>query len=198
VSDADEFRTRVLDGAVRVLLDGGFASDRLHSAIAREAGLSRPTVYKYGGTLEEIRAAVIARELGGLMLEVSAVLSPVKYDARYMIDLIATAVAHTRRMPLLEAALRDIPDQVLPLLTLHASIVMNQVREVADPLFEPLVEAGNLTAEEAAITIDLLVRLALSLVLIRTGRPLEDKEQVEDYLDTVFGIITTANRRRRR
>ena len=194
----EDFRTRVLDGAVRVLLDGGFGSDRLHSAIAREAGLSRPTVYKYGGTLEEIRAAVIARELAGLLEGVAEALTPTRFDADYLIELLATLVDYAQHMPLLEAALRDIPDQVLSLLTLHADVVMDQVRLVGQPHFDAIVARGELTEEEAELTLDFVARLAISLVLIRTGHPTLGKDQLRAYLEGVFAVVVKAGGRRPR
>ena len=53
---ADETRTRILDAAVRVL-GGGFVSVSV-PAVAREAGVSVPTVYRHFGTKRGLIAAI--------------------------------------------------------------------------------------------------------------------------------------------
>ena len=62
---AEETRGRILDGAIRVIA-GGIATASV-PAIAREAGVSVPTVYRHFGTKTDLLAAVyphVARRAG--------------------------------------------------------------------------------------------------------------------------------------
>src|SRR6202165_4103921 len=54
-------RRRVLDAAEHCLLEDGYQA-RLHARIARRAGVSRPTVYKYVGDQSAIVQALLQRE----------------------------------------------------------------------------------------------------------------------------------------
>jgi AcrR family transcriptional regulator len=69
VEQAEQIRARVLAAAQECLLEGGFGASRLHSSIARRAGLSRPTVYKYAGDQDSIISALILREVGTLLAQ---------------------------------------------------------------------------------------------------------------------------------
>ncbi|WP_433327761.1 TetR/AcrR family transcriptional regulator [Spirillospora sp. CA-294931] len=187
-SQAGEIRARILDAAADCLAEGGFASNRLLSVIARRAGLSRPTLYKYGGTLDEIKDALIERELTAFLQLIEPAIDEAEWDADYVVDLLVLLVGHARGHRLLGAAVRDVPDLVLPLFTTHADVTVARVTALAGPIVQRKIDRGEFPPIDAAVLIDVLTRFVLSLVLVNSAVDADDPEALRRYLRTVIGF----------
>jgi AcrR family transcriptional regulator len=188
-TQAEEIHARILDAAAACLTEGGFSSNRLLSAIARRAGLSRPTLYKYGGTLEEIKDALIERELTGYLAEAAPMIDAARWDAGYVADLLAFLVGRARRHPLLAAAIRDVPDMVLPWFTVRADLTVARVTALAAPVVQDKIDRGEFPQVDVPVLIDALTRIVLSLVFVNSAVDADDPEDLRGYLGTVTGII---------
>jgi AcrR family transcriptional regulator len=174
-------RKRVLDAAVDCLLIGGFATGRLHSAIAQRAKLSRPTVYKYVGDQEAILDAVLQRELAIFLGELQAVLDRAFPVGGQLTDVIVFVVWHAREHQLLQAALRQVPERVLPWFTTHAHEIIAQLEPMVTPYVEDYLGPADIPPR---VLIDALSRIALSLVFTTGLVELDTPDKLRDYLAT--------------
>ncbi|MGN6160318.1 MAG: TetR/AcrR family transcriptional regulator [Marmoricola sp.] len=190
MKQADDMREQVLAAARRVLANGGYGSDRLHAAIAREAGVSRPTVYKYGGSLTEIRAAVIDRETDDLLREITRNSAPAEVSIDYLIELTALAVVHARRHPLIRAGMRDARAELLSQVTVEARTVVARASSLAEPLFAAAIAAGDITLDDFQFMVELMCRVGISLTFIETGPEMDDRDSVISYLNRCLAFVS--------
>lgn len=191
---AGEMRRRILDAAADCLIEGGFASGRILSAIARKAGISRPTLYKYGGSVEDIRHALVQREVTRFLEALAPRLENMTWSADYAIDLLVFVVGYTRGHALLNAALRDVPEIVLPEFTLNADGPIRRIAELAEPIVRKHVEAGTIPPVDVTLLTDALFRVTLSIVLIRGPHDFDDPEVLRRYLRNAVGVIAELGR----
>jgi AcrR family transcriptional regulator len=184
VPQPDRIRDRVLAAAEEVLLEeGGFGSSRLHSSIARRAGLSRPTVYKYAGDQDAIISALILREVGALLGQLEPMMDGAAPFADQLVDVMTFVVRHAREHRLLQAALRDAPTLVLPWFTTRADLLMERVAGVALSYFaeHPRSDRPEI---DPRLLVDAACRIALSLVFTKGLVDLSDPERLRAYLRT--------------
>lgn len=178
----DEIRTRILDAATRVLLDVG-VSGRLHAQIAKEAGVSRPTVYKYVGDQPAILDAIFEREFQAFLAAVLPQLNGVTTRAD-VIDGMALIVDYGRNHTLLQRALREQPEFVLPALTTECDALLDRtVALFAGQLGEILGDErkGELAAEW-------LFRLIVSLI-ITPGHSGTSRRDIRSHLQSLVDLL---------
>lgn len=188
VDKAVTMRARVLAAAEKCLLEGGFGAARLHSAISARAGLSRPTVYKYVGDQDAIIAAVIQHEFEAFLSRLRPLLEPREDFAEHMVDVLAFVVVEARKHPLLKIAMRDTPEQVLPWFTTHAGALIEQVEPLALPGIRRYIEAGELPDVDPRIPLDMVCRIALSLVFTNGLFDVSDPDTLRAYLATALPV----------
>ncbi|MBW8481387.1 TetR/AcrR family transcriptional regulator [Actinomadura parmotrematis] len=177
-----QVRGQILDAAAACLVDGGFGSGRLMSAIARRAGMSRPTLYRYYDGFDAVRDALIQREVARLLELLAPMVDRIRWTAEYMTELMTFVVDFARSHPLLVAAVRDIPERVLPLFTTQAQIIVDRVMEIMEPLVTARIEAGLLPPVDVRVSLDLLCRIAMSLIVADTSFDLNDRAALEEYV----------------
>jgi AcrR family transcriptional regulator len=155
----DATRTRLLDAA-RVALGRQGPRKVSLSAIATEAGVSRPTLYKYFASKEALLHALSAHEQqrfrAGLAVALDGLTGPARLDRalRYMVEF-------QRAYPMRELVLIE-PEFMLGQLA-HT---LRTMRSSLVPLFEeadPRVGAGAVPPADLA---DLAIRTAMSHFLI--------------------------------
>lgn len=182
-------RARILDAAEQCLLEGGFRSGRLHSAIAARAGLSRPTVYKYVGDQDAISAALIARELTAFLGRLEPLLAAPGPIAEHLVTVLTFVVDYARNHPLLAAAVRDVPEQVLPAFTTRAGELIAQVEPVVRPHLRRRISRGELPDVDPRLLVDLFSRVAISLVFTSGLVDLSDPEALRGYLGALGPLV---------
>lgn len=188
-----QIRARILDAATGCLLDGGFATSRLHSAIAERARLSRPTLYKYVGDQEAIMAALLQRELAAfldLLQPMLARTDPLRANA---IDVIAFVVDYARGHPLLQAAMREVPEQVLPWFTTHAAVLIDQVRVAVEPALRRRIDNGELPPADGTVIIDWLCRIAISLVFTTGPTDIRRPDDLRRFIGALLDLPALAH-----
>lgn len=174
---------RILDSAAAVLVDGGFATARMMSAIARGAGLSRPTVYRYFPDVDSVRAALIRREIDKFLEALRPSLERTEWSEAYMTELIAFIVEYGRRHQLLQAGMRHTPELILPFFTTHAHVSIGYVEDALRPLLKEQQDAGRLPADIDLDTgLEFLARIALSLVFTSSGLDVDDPLALRRYI----------------
>jgi AcrR family transcriptional regulator len=190
VDKATEIRARILDAAEGCLLDGGFRSGRLHSTIAARAGLSRPTLYKYVGDQDAISNALIHRELTRFLELLAPILEARAPIGEHLVTVLTFVVDHARNHPLLRAALRDVPEQVLPSFTTHAGVLIERVELVTRPHLQRRIDSGELPDVDPRLLIDALSRVAISMVFTNGLVDLTDPDTLRGYLGAMGLILS--------
>lgn len=194
MTQAQQIRARVLAAAQECLLDGGFGSARLHSTIARRAGLSRPTVYKYVGDQDAIVSALILREVGVLLEQLQPLMEEDLPFGEQLINVMAFVVRRGREHLLLQAALRDAPELVLPWFTTRADVLMERVASVALAYMAEHPRADR-PAVEPRLLVDACCRIALSLIFTNGLVDLSDQAVLRDYLTTMLRPVIPSGSR---
>lgn len=139
--------------------------------VAREAGVSRQTVYRYFGSRDGLISATILREeeaLMGQLVEAAAAhdeLRPAMEAA------LAVALRSAREHPLLDRLLADEPEALLPFLTTGAGPVLSAARPVVAQLLGRYVP--HLTQRELELAADAASRLLLSYAVQPGDEPPE-------------------------
>jgi AcrR family transcriptional regulator len=187
---AAELRDRILDAAAACLQEAGLNA-RLHAAIAQRAGMSRPTVYKYVGDQDAVLAALLEREFGRFFAVVLPLLTVGDDVVSDLVDGMALIVDYARRHALLQTALRDHPEIVLPALTTRSEPILQQSLAI---FTRPLGQALALDDADARAMVEWLFRMIVSLVTTpgTVGPTREDIRADLARLLAVLGIRTSS------
>lgn len=111
----EETRRRILEAAVDAASMHGVARLSM-SDVARTAGLSRPTLYRYFASRDELFAAALLAETQTLVAQVVAEIAEV-HDPRQAIERgILATLRLTREHPLLDRIVRTEPEVLVPVL----------------------------------------------------------------------------------
>ncbi len=159
---AVDTRGRILDAAFDAIAVFGIARLSLED-VARRAGLSRQTLYRYFRTKDDVVAAVILREEESLLDLVTAA-GATHRDLREALEasILATLVA-AREHPLLGRLLETEPERVLPfLMSDEAPVLSAATPAVAELLVARLPSVGKARARRTA---DAVTRLIVSWVV---------------------------------
>lgn len=154
MAEAQTTRDRILNAATAVMVAHGLAKLSLED-VAREARLSRQTVYRYFGSKEALVTATILREEQRL-LDAMAAAVRTHHDLRPAMEAaIVTGLTAARRHPLLDRLLATEPEALLPFLTTGAGPVLSAAHPVIEALLEqrlPHVPATTLRRVADATT----------------------------------------------
>ncbi len=148
--------------------------------VARTAGLSRQTVYRYFPNKEALVAEVVAEETGALIERV--LLAGARHaDPRDRLEAgFLAALEAARDHPLLDRLVRTEPETLLPMLVSDGGPVTAQVR----PVVETVIAAGqpHLDAVPLRRLADIITRLLISYAVSAPDDPPE----------VVAGFVATA------
>lgn len=186
---AARIRERILDAATECLLAEGLDA-RLHAMIAERAGISRPTVYKYVGDQSAIVAAILEREFDRFFSSVVPILRRSDDLEAHLIDAIVFVVDYARGHVLLQKALAEHPELILPVLTTGAGPLIDRVVELfGDQLSRALDHTAPtpLTPREAA---EWSYRIVVSLITTPTAAL--DREGTRHYVESLIRLMAIA------
>ncbi|HZT66534.1 MAG TPA: TetR/AcrR family transcriptional regulator [Acidimicrobiales bacterium] len=152
-----------LDAAARCFGRFGISRTRVPD-VAAEVGVSRVTVYRQVGTVEDMARMLLARDMHRLLMALPvAVQGAVGPDA--VVRLIETTIGQARAHPVLTKVLEDEPQLIGPVLVADLGTVAGRVADVVAPLLEALMDAGQLARRDARVVAEWLVRLTVTLIL---------------------------------
>jgi AcrR family transcriptional regulator len=153
----DEQQTRVVEATLRCIARWGHAKTSLDD-VAREAGLSRATVYRLvPGGKENLMALVAAHELTRFFLSLHDALEGVDELEDTLVAGVTTAARHLQQHPALKFMLDHEPEHLLPLFAFtNLDRILENVRAFAAPYLAPWL------GEEAAHCAEWLARIVLS------------------------------------
>lgn len=175
---ADEIGARILDAALDTAAAFGLQNLTM-DAVARRAEVGRMTVYRRFGDKQGLVAALGERETRRCLAAMDAAAAPDAPIAEQAAAGFATALRLAREHPLLSRLARLEPEAVLSKLTDYDGAMFAFLREGLAERLRQAQRAEVLGEIEIEETAELMVRLAVSFVLIPDSiLPLDDEEQV--------------------
>ena len=167
---------RILDAAISALATHGLARLSLED-VAKEAGMSRQTVYRYFGSKDALVTAAILREEQWFLDKMTAATAEHAELRPAMEAGIVAGLRAAREHPLLDRLLATEPEALLPFLTTGGGPVLSAARPVIqDLLTERLPHVSETTLGRVA---DATTRLFVSYAI---NPPDDDIEEVASGL----------------
>lgn len=180
-SDLDPF----LDAAARCFARYGIKRTTVPD-IAADLNVSRATVYRRVGSVEDIARLLLVRDLhahlASLVPELTDVRSPDELSV-----LLAQLVRAFREHPVAKKVLSDEPDLVGPFLIAELPAIVDRVATFAAPYLEVMMAQGTFAAAEPRVLAGWLVRVIVTLVIA----PVRD---MEGFLAYVLGSVLNTQR----
>ena len=188
----EDVRERILDAAAECILEFGLTA-RLHAAIAQRAGLSRPTLYKHVGDQTAIVQAVLDREFAEFFGAVTPWLRSSDDLAGRLLDAIVFIVEYGRHHELLQKALREHPELILPVLTTGAQPLMTTIHEMFDEQLARALATASSDLDPRVVA-DWIYRLIVSLVTTPSTVPTQAPADLRRYVSDLMrlaGLVHT-------
>jgi len=179
-STATDTRAVILDAAVAEMVRVGLRKLSLVE-VARVAGVSRQTVYRYFRDRDELITAVVSRDVDATLAETRAAVDGISDLREALRTGIAVVLRRARQHPILDALLQSEPEVVVPFLSSPGSPVLR----VARPVLEELVARRLPTMAVGRMRIfgDMVARILVSYTVMPPDQPVE---QVAATLADVF------------
>jgi AcrR family transcriptional regulator len=179
---------RILDAAFEAVARFGLSRLTVDD-VARLAGVSRQTVYRYFDSKDALILALVAREEEALLEGVRAA----HREAPSLREAIRRSVLYclrsTREHPLLDRLLASEPEVLLPYLTTRAGGLIDRARLTLETL---VAERDDVRPELAPRAADMAVRAIVSYTLTPSDEP------PERIAREIARILTAALERRRK
>jgi AcrR family transcriptional regulator len=190
--DAPGSRARLIEAAYDCVARWGFSKTTVED-VAREAGVSRATLYRsFPGGRDELLAAVVAWENSRFF----ARLYDEVHEAETLEEVMELGLVFAHRdirdHEVLQRVLETEPDLLLPKLTVEAAGTQRMIATFLEPYLLREHLAPGVDASEAA---DFLARMALSYISAPGRWDLTDREQVARLVrgELLGGILMPAS-----
>lgn len=169
-------RERLVEAAGRCVVRDGLQATSL-SSVAAEAGVSRPTVYRYFADRHALLLATVLEASRGLSRDLDAYLGAFRDPPRMAVEAYLYVLRELPRRPLLQAMWRSTE--------LDAALLSEFTRPdtvaIARQALDRLVRAAGWSEAEAAERIEWMLRVLLSL-LVAPG-PSRSEDALRDLLN---------------
>lgn len=176
--------TRILDAAFDRVMDLGLARTTVED-VARAAGLSRQTIYRYFPSKEHLITALVLREEERFLDGIREAFAEDPGLEAALSDGILFCLRFAREHPLLDRLLDTDPETLLPYLTTRGAPVIRRAREVLKGL---LMKKAWVRADLLDAAVDAAVRTVVSYALTPPDRR---PEEVARDLARIFTLSLT-------
>jgi AcrR family transcriptional regulator len=160
---------RILDAAFRRIAELGLSRTTVED-VAREAGLTRQTIYRYFPSKDDLVRALIMREEERFLDGVRAAFAVDDDLEGALFNGMLYCVRFAREHPVLERLLQVDPETALPYITIRGGAVVDRARKVVAGLIRRKAWVRPDLVDPVA---DLLVRAFISYTLTPPDRPPE-------------------------
>jgi len=193
---ADAVSETILDAALRQFELFGISRSTMED-IARRADLSRVTVYRRFAGKDRLVEAVILRELGNFLRELSELVIPLENPEQKLLDGFLYTLASVRSHALLHRLLESEPEVLLPYLTTEGAPFIATARDfLAGHLAHELDDTRP--SEELLISAELVVRLLVSFLLTpQAPVDLDDPTAARHFAERYLRPLLVGNEARR-
>jgi AcrR family transcriptional regulator len=177
---ADALSRRILDAALELAAASGVRHLTMDD-VARRAGVGRMTVYRRFGDKASLIDALAVRESRRCLQQLDAAIGPDAPIEDQVAAGFVTSLRLAREHPLLNRLARFEPEAALAALLADGSAVFAAARAFVAARLRASQEAGVIGAMDVEAAAELLVRLALSFVLIGDSvLPLDDEDRAAE------------------
>lgn len=178
----------VVEAARRCIAERGFLGADIDD-IAREAGVSRATVYRYAGGKAALIRDVLIAECGELIGRISTAVDEADDGPDALRRLVATGMGGIRTQPVLARATGPDLRAVLPTLTVDGGPLIGRCAQLLTPVLERAQARGHLDASfPAPAFAEHVVRFVLGLIHTPTlGSDSHDPRAAAERALRVFG-----------
>jgi AcrR family transcriptional regulator len=190
VRDADEPRDRILDATVVCLGRYGIGKTTVEDA-AREAGVSRATLYRYfPGGRDELITETMSLEVRRFFVRLAQVVQDVGDVATRLERGLMFAHQAVEDHALLQKVLETEPERLLPHLTRSSPMVLGVLHDYLQPFLVDEALRPGLTVDRAA---DWLARMTLSFIIAPGRWDLTDRADVRRLVRShlLAGVLET-------
>lgn len=157
-SDVDPF----LDAAAELFARFGIKRTSVPD-VAAATGVSRGTVYRRAGTIEDIAKALLARELHALLTTIGSIEDV--GGPGDIASLLARIVSYARTHPVARKILDDEPDLVGPFLIRELPGLVARVKAFARPFLNTAMDRGVLARRDPDALAEWIVRITVTAVM---------------------------------
>jgi AcrR family transcriptional regulator len=152
-------RERLLDAAVRCIERSGIPGANV-AAVAAEAGVSRPTVYRYFEDQQSLLDATLVHAARELTERLGARLRELREPAEMAVEAVCFVVREIPREPVLGAMWRETVLDAGALTSVTRRTVLEWSRHAVDDL----VRAAGWSREAADEAVEVMLRMLISLL----------------------------------
>ncbi|MFD0683048.1 TetR/AcrR family transcriptional regulator [Actinomadura fibrosa] len=163
--DADGLDTRILDAALAEFETYGLRRVSVED-VAKRAGVARTTIYRRFTNKEQLLQAVILREVRRFLTAIAEATENLASPEDAVVEGFVAGLQSARAHPLLARVVESEPEAFLPQLSMNGGAVMLAARDI---LADRLHRARPAAAGDAATVAEVLLRVAVSLLLVPGG-----------------------------
>lgn len=167
-----------LDATLRCFARHGLRRTRV-TDIADEVGVSRVTVYRQVGTIEDAARLLLARELDRLVASLLPKLASAR-DADDIVDVIASAVDFAVEHPVMAKVLSDEADLAGAFVINEFDTILQRLLRLAEPVVRRLQDLAGGSGIDVTLLAEWVARVVLTLVVAPPRQP--TKEFIGDVL----------------
>ncbi|HEY1359910.1 MAG TPA: helix-turn-helix domain-containing protein [Thermoleophilaceae bacterium] len=177
---SDDVSGRILDAALELAAASGIRNLTMDD-VASRARVGRMTVYRRFGDKATLVEALTIRESRRCLEELDAAIGPDAPIEDQVAAGFVTSLRLAREHPLLDRLGRFEPEAVLEALRADGGAVFAAARAFVAARLRASQEAGVVGSIDIDTAAELLVRVAVSFVLVRdTALPIDDDEEAAD------------------
>lgn len=190
---SDQASERVLDAALELGAASGVRKLTMDD-VAERAGVGRMTVYRRFGSREKLVEALTIREVRRCIAELDQAVDPEAEVPDQIAQGFVASFQITRRHPLLERLARIEPELALAAMNSDNAAVFTMARAFTAERLERAMREGRIGDLDPVHAAEILVRLALSFMLIReSALPLEDDERAAELARSLIAPVLGAS-----
>src|SRR5262245_14929475 len=145
-TNADEARQQILGAAEQVILRYGVAKTTMDD-IGKEAGVSRPTVYRYFGDRDALLSALIERRSRMLFERARAFIASHQTFAEQLVEGLIYLVDHGRRDPIVRILVSPEHMELATTLVGGSGLAAELTKEMWQPILQAAAERGEIRAD---------------------------------------------------
>jgi AcrR family transcriptional regulator len=163
-ADADEARVQILAAAEQVILRYGVAKTTMDD-IGKEAGVSRPTVYRYFGDRDALLSALIERRSRMLFERARVFITSHETFGEQLVEGLIYLVDHGRRDPIVRILVSPEHMELATTLVGGSGLAAELTGEMWQPILQAAAERGEIRSDlDPAAVAEWLALVQLILV----------------------------------